>query len=256
MPRIWFIAVALSAIALWSTDADALDAAKIDRIAKAADTFAILAKEATKTGRPPRQNEPAAKPLLDLVLDVSDLQGGAARQLADVETLNMWQVSVMKIGTVYLFAGTGMAGNAPLPTDPKLIERVDQNTAAFAPEIGRYADAQLWIQAAVIDTLNGFLATARKNEIDQVRNPVAQIRLGVAQSVTGLIGMFVNTGLSDDWRRGRMPALATIGTKAATFLLPEDARLLRETALEVAVEMSDPSVKAFLSAFAATLATR
>jgi hypothetical protein len=239
--------------------AQALDAAKAKAITDAANSFAMLAKDSSKSGKPPRLGDRAAKPLLDLVFDTSELQAGGIFKMADIGNLNTWQLAVQKIGAVYLLAGTGMTA-AALPTDPKAIEpkaveRINQNTATFAPELGRYVDAQLWLQVALIDTISGFLANAPRSKIDDpnIRSGIAQMRTGVAQTVTGIIVMWDNPGLRDEWRRARLPALWALAPLAAKFLLPEDVRVLRDTATGVAAKIKDPAVKTGLSSFVGML---
>jgi hypothetical protein len=85
---------------------------------------------------------------------------------------------------------------------------------------------------------------------------VQQIRSGLAQTIGGVIATLETTGLTDTWRRERMPALAAIGRKAAAFLLPEDARSLAAGARTAAGQMTDAAVKAGLTAFADTIAPR
>lgn len=258
MPRILSICAMLIALVLAGGNAQALDAAKAQAITRATDAFAALAKDSGTTGRAPRQTEPAAKSLLEVVFDVSELQSGKPIAFSEIEHLNAWQRGILRVGTVYLFAGTGVADAANPPNDPKGIQTIDQNIARFAPEIGRYVDAQLWVQATMIGAFEGLMLAANPDDLNRpdVRSGVAQVRSGIAQSLGGIISLFAAARVSDEWRRGRLPALAAIGLKAATFLLPEDVRRIRDISLATASGMSDPTVKAGLTLFATTLAPR
>ncbi len=252
------VVVAIFALVLSSAGASALDAAKVATINKATDSFVALAKDSAKTGRPPRQSDPGVKPLLGVVLDTTVIQGGPPQPMSALDRLNAWNLAVVKVGLVYILAGTGITDIASLPNTPEVVARINRNTVEFAPEMGRYIDAQLWVEAAIIDTVSGYLATAAKAELDRpnIKSGLAEIRSGAARTINGVITTLPTDGLNDIWRRDRLPALAAIGPKAAKFLLPEDVRVLRKTATEVAGQMTDAAVKAGLTSFAAMLAPR
>jgi len=257
MQRIWSIGAAFIVFALASGSAKALDAAKAQAITRAADSYLSLAKDSARTGRVPRQTDATAKPLLDLVFDVSALQEPKPVESADIPHLSSWLGAVIKVGGVFLLAGTGASGNA-VPKDPKARDIIDGNIGRFAQEIGRYVDAQTSIQAALIEAMTGLLWGAPREQLEQanVRDGVAQLRNGLAQSLSGILLMLANDGLSDEWRRARLPALASVAAKAAQFLLPEDVRALHDTALVVAGKMADPTVKAGLTLYAAAFTPR
>jgi hypothetical protein len=252
------VIAAVLALVISSAGASALDASKVAAINKAADSFVALAKDSAKTGRPPRQSDPGAKPLLDIVLDTTEIQSGPPQPMSALVRLNAWNLAVVKVGLVYILAGTNTTDIASLPNTPEVIARINRNTVEFAPEMGRYIDAQLWVEAAIIDTVSGYLATASKADLDRpnTKSGLAKIRSGAARTISGAITTLPTEGLNDPWRRDRLPALAAIGPKAAKFLLPEDVRALQGTATEVAAQMTDPAVKAGLASFAATLAPR
>jgi hypothetical protein len=228
---------------------------KVKAITKAADQFVALAKDSATTGEAPRESDPAAKPLLDLVLDTSSLQTGPVQPMTELEALNAWNLDVVKVGLVYILAGTGVTDIAALPNTPEVMAKITANTVKYAPEMGRYIDAQLGLQAALIDTISSYMATASQSDLDQAnfKSGLAQIRSGVAGTLNGAITTFPTEGLTDDWRRARLPALAAMGPRAAKFLLPGDLKALHDTATEVAGLMSDPGVKSGLTSFAATL---
>ena len=228
---------------------------KVKAITKAADEFVALAKDSATTGEAPRESDPAAKPLLDLVLDTSSLQNGPVQPMSELEALNTWNLDVVKVGLVYILAGTGVTDIAALPNTPDVVAKIDANTVKYAPEMGRYIDAQLRLQAALIDTISSYMATASQSDLDKenFKAGLAQLRSGLAGTINGAITIFPNQGLTDDWRRERLAALTAIGSRAAKFLLPEDVKALHDTATEVAGQMSDPEVKAGLTSLATTL---
>ena len=154
--------------------------------------------------------------------------------------------------------GSGINDLAKLGNDQATLELVDRNAAAFAPEMGRYIDAQLWVTAGIMDIFNNYLPTAPQSRLDmpEFKNAVATIRAGTAQALDGSLTTFYNSGLSDDWRRERMSVLAAAGPRAAKFLLPEQTAALRVAAIKLSAAMKDPAVKAGLSAFADALKPR
>lgn len=251
-------ALALAAVlaTLAATPAAAIDAARATLLTKTSEAFVDLAKGSHKSGTPPRLSDPAARALIDTVFDTRELAAAGARPMAELGHLNAWNLAVLKIGVVYILAGTGATDIATL--DQAAQQRVEQNTVTFAPEFGRYFDAQLALQGAIVDTVQAFLASASKDDLAKpnLRAGVQQIRSGLAQTIGGVIATLETTGLTDSWRRERLPALTAIGRKAAAFLLPEDARSLAGTARAAAGPMADPAVKAGLTAFADTLTPR
>ena len=76
-----------------------------------------LAGDSANTGKAPRQTDPAAKPLLDRVLDTSEIQQGV-QPISELGSLSKWTLAVVKVGTVYTLAGTGMAKIEAVPNDP------------------------------------------------------------------------------------------------------------------------------------------
>ncbi len=228
---------------------------KVKAITKAADQFVALAKDSATTGEAPRETDPAAKPLLDFVLDTASLQNGPVQPMSALETLNAWNLDVVKVGLVYILAGTGVTDIAALPNTPDVMAKINANTVKYAPEMGRYIDAQLRLQAALIDTISSYMATASESDLDKAnfKSGLAQVRSGVAGTINGAITTLPNEGLTDDWRRARLPALTAIASRAVKFLTPEDLKALHDTATEVAGQMSDPEVKAGLTSFAAAL---
>ena len=160
-------------LAASSVAAHALDAGKVEAVAKAADAFAALAADSHTTGRPPRQSDAAAKPLIDTVFDTAEVTRSRV-PWSQLLTLNKWNLAVIKVGLVYMLAGTGASDLTALNNIPGASDKVDRNTVVFAPELGRYFDAQLRLQGAIMDTVQDFLGTAQRAQLD---NP--QFKSGV-----------------------------------------------------------------------------
>jgi hypothetical protein len=241
----------LAASIAGSTGVRALDAGKVDAIVRAADAFAELAKGSHTTGRPPRQTDPAAAPLLNTAFDTAAIKETRV-PWSELLTLNKWNLAIIKIGVVYMLAGTGVSDIEAAGTTPGVADRVDRNTATFAPELGRYFDAQLHLQGAIMNTVQEFLRTASRTQLEnaQFKAGLGQIRSGVAQTVTGMLGTFTVEGVADDWRRARLVAAFEIAPTAVKFLPPEEQRSVRTTAEEIAGKMQDATVKSRLNSFA------
>ena len=256
MRRALSIPVILLALLAGYGTAQALDAAKAEAMTKASEQFVALAKDSHTTGKPPRQTDAAAKPLMDRVFDLSEVQKSSSTfKMADLGNLNAWNMAVLKIGLVYILSGTGADDLSKLTVTDEVVKRIDQNAVDFAPEMGRYFDAQVWIQIGIMDVLNGYLPTASQAQLNQpnFKAGLEQVRAGAAQTLNGFVTSFPNAGLSDAWRRERIAVLTAAAPRAAKFLLPEQAAELRESTIKVADGMKDPAVKTGLTAFADTL---
>lgn len=257
MRRALFIPAIVLALVAGCGAAQALDKAKVDAVTLAADQFVVMAKGSHLSGKPPRQTDSAAKALIDPVFDVSEVQSSYhGYKISDLSNLNGWNIAVLKVGLVYILSGTGVDDLAKLQVTDAIIKKIDQNTVDFSPELGRYYDAQVWIQVGIMELLNGYLPTAPQSQLEQpnFKNGLAQVRAGAAQTINGFVTTFPNAGLSDDWRRARLAVLTAAGPVAAKFLLSEQTAALHDATLKVAADMKDPTVKAGLTAFADALA--
>jgi hypothetical protein len=236
--------------------AQTLNAAKIDSINKAAASFLAQAKDSQTTGQPPRSSDPAVKPLLDTVFNTTDVEGKPMPWSA-VPLLQDWNRAALKVGLVYYLAGTGTADAAVVSKDPQKILKANSNTTAFAPEIGRYYDAQLRIHAAMIDAATAQVAAATN---EQKKDPAFRTTLNnisdsTAKIMTGLLGNFVLEGLPEDWLLLRVAALLDITPKAVKFLAPEDREQLKIAAAEVAEHVKNPDARSGVNAIARAFGT-
>jgi hypothetical protein len=238
-------------------EAQTLDAARIANINKATESFLALAKDTPTTGQPPRYSDPAVKPLLDTVLDTKQVESGKPLPWSDVQKLNDWSKAATKIGLVYYLAGTGTKDVNVVAQDPKLTQKANQNTVTFAPEFGRYYDAQINLYSAMIDTALAQIlaATPEQRKDPEFRKTLNDISDGAAKSVIGLLHTFVLEGLPDDWQFLRVALLLKMTPKAAKFMAPDDRQLLRNAAAEAATQIKNPDVKSGVNAIARALAT-
>src|ERR1700730_12700415 len=250
--------ILLLALAFPCSVSSTLDDAKTKAISNASDAFTRLAGNSANTGQAPRQTDPTVKPLLDLVFDTSELQKGATQPMSALANLNAWQGAVLKIGLVYTLAGTRVTDIAALPNTPEIMQKLERNTVEFAPEMGRYRDAILWVQGALMDTTATFLATASPSQRDQpnIKSGTAQMRAGFVQTMDGVVTTLLTDGLTDSWRRERVIVMTAIAPKAVRFLLPDQLQALSQRATEVAGHMADQNVKSGLMSFAGALVTR
>jgi hypothetical protein len=233
-----------------------LDPAQIAAVDKAADAFAALAKEAYKTGNPPRESDPAAKELLDIIFGTAELNFGAATApFEQIDGLNDWASRVVATGMIYVFAGTGIADMAKLQDiNPAVPAQIAKNTVAFAPEIGRFFDAQLALSRAEIDTVAAEIAAhPDKFQSSGAAAGLARMRAGVTQTLVGVVTTFPVPGLETGWMRERELALVAIAPSAARFLDADARTQIHDAALKVAETMSDQAVKDGLIAFAKTI---
>lgn len=236
----------------------ALNATTIQIVSTAADTFVALSKDAAASGNAPRQSDQTVADLLDLVLDTSVVQKGPVPPISELEQTNAWLLAALKVGVVYMYAGTGSTDVATLPNTPEAAARVEQNVIKFAPEMGRYYDAASTLSGSLMETLSAFAATATKEQLDrpQVKSGFAGMRSSAVQFIGGELSALTIQGLDDNWRLERLRVLAALAPKAAKFLLPDQLQALRELATSVAGQMTGAPVKAGLLSFAAAMAAK
>jgi hypothetical protein len=250
------ILAVLAALVASCGAARALDAAKIAAIDQAADAFVALAKDSHNTGQPPRQSDAAAKPLLDTVFNTKEIESGTPLPWTELKALDAWNKAAVKVGLVYYLAGTGAADLKALSKDPKANDRANRNAAAFAPEFGRYSDAQIRIHLALIDMAEAqrAAATEEQRKDAEFRRTLINISRGTAEAMTGLLGTFVIDSMPDDWLLSRVVVLLQITPKAAKFMTPADRERVKIAAAEVAEYVKNPDVKSGVNAIARAFA--
>lgn len=232
------------------------DAAKIADIKTAGAAFLALGKDAYKTGQPPRQSDPAVAKLLDTLFGTDALNGPPAVTFAQFLAVNDWLSQVVNVGLVYVTAGTGIADLAGLgAVTAKQQEQMNVNVVTFAPEMGRYYDAQLAVSKVEIDLVIGELAAHPDNYKSGTKaQGIDEMRSGLAQTLAGVVETFQLSGVDPAWLRARLPALLALGPTAAKFLESDQKREVHDLAVKVAATASDDAVKTGLTAFAQAVA--
>ena len=250
---VWIIGlVAYAGVAAAGT----LDDATIAAVDTAATVLTAMGKDSFKPGnKPPRQSDPAVKSLIDTVFDTGGLMALAPIAFPDLDKLNDWSLKVVGVGSVYVFAGSGIADPSQLrDIDDKLQQRLERNTVDYAPEMGRYLDSSMQVTQALVTAVMTEMAlkpTEFKNP--QVQTGLARIRSGLKQTLNGVVTSLLTPGLDPAWIRGRLPPLNAIGPTAAKFLLQADRKEVADIANQVAAALSDAAVKQGLADFVKTL---
>lgn len=232
-----------------------VDPAKAPAAKKAAAGFMALAKGSEKTGRPPREADPAVKPLLEAVFDARDVAAAKTMPSQAMTPLSERMMAGVQVGLVYMLAGTGATDLTQIGADPAAMQKVNLNVIKFAPEMGRFFDFQMRIQGGVVDAVQARLATARPEDVARpnFQSGLANIRQGSARAVAGVIETLAVNGITEAWRRDRLPALAAMGPRLAKFLAADQKTQLQQLARACADVMDDAQVKQTLLAFAAAL---
>lgn len=250
MKRFWIAASLLLAFLLPLPAGAQIDAGKAESAKKAAAQFAELASGSEKTGKPPRDSDPAVKKLMDAVFDTRDIDAAKSIPSQALQPLGQRIMTGTQVALFYMLAGTGITDLAQAGNVPSIGERVNLNTIEFASELGRYFDFQLKVQGAVVDGVQARLATAKRDEVKRMEAGIAEVRAGTQRAISGIIETLAINGLTEAWRKDRVPGLVAVAPKLAKFLEPEQKKQLSALALECAAVMDDAQVKKGLETFA------
>jgi len=228
-----------------------VDPAKGPAAKKASETFLAMAKDSPKSGVPPREEAAPVKALLVAIFDTADIDAAKTIPFDALTPLSERMGLGLQVATVYMLAGTGVSDLGQLGTVENAIDKVNVNTVKFAPEMGRYLDFQMKVQTAITDAVLVRLATAKPEEISRpnFQAGVGNIRDGGARTVSGVIETLALNGLTDEWRRERIPALMKAAPTLAKFLNDTQKTELKQLAIDCANVMDDPTVKAKLLEF-------
>ncbi|WP_170149536.1 hypothetical protein [Rhodoplanes roseus] len=248
--------IVLAATLATGTATAQIDPAKLPAARTAAASLLAIAKGSETTGRVPRANDPAVRQLLDTVFDARDVVAGRGISFQELGLLTERMVTGARIGTVYMLAGTGATDLAQLANDPQADDKVNRNVVRFAPEMGDFLDFELHIQGAVIEAVLTRLSTMRPDEAARpnFQSGIASIRQSSLRTVASVIETLAVDGLTDDWRRARLPALAAIAPRLARFLQAGQKADLQRLASARADATADPGLKRSLTAFGRTVA--
>jgi hypothetical protein len=253
------IALVIGLLQMWSGLVEIFPSIRLDHqisaaaadAGKAASDFTSLAKDASETGKPPRQTDQSVKALLDRVFRTDVLAGRTIGE-SDLGPMAEWSMAIVKAGGVYILAGTGISDFSKVTNDPKLPERINQNVIAFAPEMGRYLDAQLAVMGGMLDAINATMAGGKTTNA-KVESGLEKVRHGITATLTGTLSTVATAGLSDEWRRDRLPALNAAAPKAAKLLLGDQCRAVRDTAVQAAEMLSNAGLQAELRSIGGSL---
>jgi hypothetical protein len=242
------------AAALFLTTAPAgaeMDQNKVAAAQKAAGDFVKLARNAAKTGKPPRESDPAVKALLDTVLDTSAMR---SPEFSDIPRITQWLANADKVGLVYMMAGTG-SNNLAAARNPKIADRIGRNIAEFQDEYGRFVDFQLALSGFTVDAIRAKLdqASEKERKNPKFQGGFVQAASGITQTIAGTLSAFTTEGISDDWRRARLMSLNAIAPKLAETLPKPMRDKLGEFTREIGEQVSDPHIKDGVKALAETL---
>lgn len=221
-----------------------LDAARMTTVDEAIQTFLASSGSSHRTGTVPRQTDQAIDKALAVIFGASDL---AAEPLAptEIDQALGWLKAADRVGAIYLLAGTGYDDFAKVPQSAALQRRMRGNVIAFADEFGRYADFQMVLLAAVANAqmrAAGTASTPAKARASTANADETRAQLTQAMK-SGFIAL-VYDGHNDGWRMARLTALGRTAPVAAKFLSKDDAKALRDLALQTVDYFKDPTVRA------------
>jgi len=254
--RKWAIIVAALLLAGCQPPPDAVQTASA-AAHKAADQLVTLGQASITSGQPPRQTDPAAGPLLDAVFNTAPLQG-AAPPSSDLDAVNDWLLSTVRVGQIYLLAGTGMTDVSAASANAAAAARINQNVVAFAPECGRFIDAELAIEGADASATVQYLAA----NPDALKDATAsqgfdKARSGLVQTAQGVITTLAAGGLPNDWREARASSLVAFAPHAAAFITDAQKQTLSTAAMQAAAATADdPQLAVLLNQFAAAIVAK
>jgi hypothetical protein len=247
--RRWAIIVGASLLAGCQSPPDAVQAASA-AAHKAADQFAALAQASATSGQVPRQTDAAAGPLLDAVFNTAVLQGAPSSD--DLDAVNDWLMSAVKVGQTYILAGTGLTDSAGANAQAQA--RIGQNVVSFLPECGRFLDAELAIEGADASDVAQYLAKNPDAPKDATKTPgLDKARAGIAETAQGVITTVAGTGLPNDWREARARSLIAFAPHAGGFLDAAQKQALSTAATQAAAVSDDAQLAALLNQFAAAI---
>jgi hypothetical protein len=227
-----------------------LDAARTAAIDEAIGMLLSSSQGSSRNGNVPRQTDQAVDKALATVFGASDL---ATEPLApaEIDKALAWLKAADRVGAIYLLAGTGYDDFTKVPRTDAIQRRMRSNVVAFASEYGRYADFQMVLLAAVA---NAQMRAATSGKAIPVRANADDVREQLAQAIRSNLIALVYEGHNDGWRMARLTAVGRTAPVAAKFLSKDDAKAVRELALQTVDYFKDITVRAKTRDVAALLA--
>jgi aspartyl protease family protein len=230
------VLVALLIVAATAAQAASLDPEHSAAIDQATKEFLAKAAEAKKTGTVPREADPGIKPLLDTVFDTNPLSHGPL-PYADLEPLDHWADKIGDVGAVYVLASrpTGDAG-------------------LFGPEMERYFAAAVAVLRALADCAIAEVDAQSGKQVppDETRR-LDKLRGEIVRKLEKAVVSLRDRGLTGGAIQARALALTAAGPSFARLLKPAEIERLRQTAMTVAAQLREKSLRLALSSFAVAL---
>ena len=251
--RAWIGAAAALALAACAEPPSAVRTASAAAYA-AADKFVALA--AASPSAPPRATDASAGPLLDAVFNTAPVQS-VTPAWSDIDAVNDWLSSALRVGEVYMLAGAGITDVSQAANNPTAEARIGQNTQTYAPEMGRFLDAELAIEGAEAASTSAYLAA----NPDAIQNAdtakgLDTTRGGFAQTAGGVIQTLADPATGNDWRQARARALIAFAGRAAPLLTDAQKQQLAQDATQAAAQAGDPQLGALLNQFAGVITAK
>jgi hypothetical protein len=235
-----------------------LDPTKVSAVRTAANELSKLGMPSRQVGgQPPRISDPKVNALVDIVFDLRALTAAEPVPLSDLGGVNDWSKAIVEVGSVYIFAGTGVADPSKVESTPALAQQVEKNTVDYAPEMGRYFDAQLGVGRAILVMVNTHLAANPADaQKPNFKAGLPDIFGGVARTFVSGITTLPTAGLTDEWRKARLPALQALAPHVAGVLDADDLKTVHNLTIQVADGSTDAALKDGLRKIAAVFQPR
>jgi len=221
-------------------------AARSAEAVAAADKLVAMAQGSATSGQAPRQTDPVAGRLLDQVFDISALPT-LLRDPADLPPANRWAGAMIKVGQIYVMAGTGFTDASNAPTDAEA--RSLQNFVDYAPELGRFFDSEVVLLSTECASID-YLRAVHSTGIDQSESVMTNLQFKVEKAYSAELSFMLNAGPTDAWKEARIKVLATEAPRISGMLPPDSWAHLQQQARQVAAQSDDPVLKTELEQFA------
>lgn len=251
--RIFLACLLCLGAALASTTANAeIDARKLPAAKEAVASFVARANGSEKTGEVPRMTDPAIKKLLDTIFDTSDIAATKAIPFQSLTSLSDRMLAGNQVGVTYMLSGTGSSDLGQLGNDAGAADKINLNVVKYPDEMGRYLDFTVTMQATIAEVVQNFMNGAKPADLARpnFQSGLADIRGGATRSVSGALQTLAINGLTDEWIRARLIAIAAAAPKLKAFLLADQKEELRKMAIAVADVTDDAPAKKALQDFA------
>jgi hypothetical protein len=215
----------------------------------AADKLVAMARGSETSGLAPRQSDPVAGPLLDQVFDTSALPT-LPRDVADLPPMNRWSGAMIRVGQMYVLAGTGFTDASNATTDAAAARSL-RNFTVYGPELGRFFDSQVVLLSTECASIY-YLRAAHPVATDADRRAglMQDLQYKIEKDYSSELGFMLNSGPTDAWKEARIKVLATEAPRISSILLPNSWAHLQRQARDVAAQSADPELKAELELFA------